>query len=150
MPGKVNPVIAESVAMLAAQVIGNDVTITIAGQSGNFELNVMLPVAAHNLLQSIALLAAGADNFANQCIDGLRATERGPAMVEQGLMVGTALAPRIGYEAAANVAKHAAKTGGTIREAARQLTDLSDAELDELLDPAAMTEPGKTLGSSGG
>jgi fumarate hydratase, class II len=150
MPGKVNPVIAESVTMVAAQVIGNDVAITVAGQSGNFELNVMLPVAAYNLLQSIALLATSAENFAVQCIEGLQATERGPAMVEQGLMTGTALAPRIGYEAAANVAKAAAKSGRTIREVAREMTDLTEAELDELLDPAAMTEPGTTLGPAGG
>jgi fumarate hydratase class II len=150
MPGKVNPVIAESVAMVAAQVLGNDVTINIAGQSGNFELNVMMPVAAYNLQQSITLLAPSCDNFAAQCIDGLRATERGPAMVEQGLMIGTALAPVIGYDAAANVAKTAAKTGRTIREVARELTDLTDAQLDELLDPAAMTEPGVSLGPAGG
>jgi fumarate hydratase class II len=150
MPGKVNPVIAESVAMVAAQVLGNDVTINLAGQSGNFELNVMLPVAAYNLQQSIELLATSCDNFAEQCIEGLRATERGPATVEQGLMIGTALAPRIGYEAAANVAKEAAGSGRTIREVARELTDLTDAELDDLLDPAAMTEPGTTLGPAGG
>lgn len=150
MPGKVNPVIAESVAMVAAQVLGNDVTINIAGQSGNFELNVMMPVAAYNLLQSIELLATSAENFAAQCIEGLKATDRGPAMVEQGLMIGTALAPRIGYEAAANVAKEAARSGRTIRDVARELTDLSDAELDDLLDPEKMTEPGATLGPSGG
>jgi fumarate hydratase class II len=101
-------------------------------------------------LQSIALLATSAENFAVQCIEGLQATERGPAMVEQGLMTGTALAPRIGYEAAANVAKAAAKSGRTIREVAREMTDLTEAELDELLDPAAMTEPGTTLGPAGG
>ncbi|RIK40117.1 MAG: aspartate ammonia-lyase, partial [Chloroflexi bacterium] len=150
MPGKVNPVIAESVAMVAAQVLGNDVTINIAGQSGNFELNVMMPVAAYNLLQSIELLATSSENFAAQCIEGLKATDRGPAMVEQGLMIGTALAPRIGYEAAANVAKEAARSGRTIRDVARELTDLSDAELDDLLDPEKMTEPGATLGPSGG
>jgi fumarate hydratase class II len=150
MPGKVNPVIAESVAMVCAQVIGNDVTITIAGQSGNFELNVMLPVAAYNLLQSISLLAASSENFAVQCIDGLRATERGPQMVEQGLMLATALAPVIGYDAAAGIAKLAAQTGRTIREVAREQTRLSEAELDELLDPLKMTEPGTTLASGGG
>jgi fumarate hydratase, class II len=150
MPGKVNPVIAESVAMVCAQVIGNDVTINIAGQSGNFELNVMMPVAAYNLLQSIAILATSAENFAEQCIDGLIATEQGPLMVERGLMTGTALAPVIGYDAAANIAKVAAKTGRTIREVAREETNLSEEELDRILDPAAMTEPGVTLASSGG
>jgi fumarate hydratase class II len=150
MPGKVNPVIAESVAMVSAHVIGNDATIAIAGQSGNFELNVMMPVAAYNLLQSISILATSCENFASQCIDGLKATEQGPAMVEKGLMIGTALAPRIGYDAAANIAKTAAKTGQTIRDVAREQTDLSEAELNELLDPAGMTEPGVTLAGSGG
>jgi len=150
MPGKVNPVIAESVTMVAAQVIGNDVTINIAGASGNFELNVMMPIAAYNAQQSIAILATACDNFAAQCIVGLKATERGPLMVERGLMVGTALAPRIGYDAAAAIAKEAAKSGCTIREVAREQTDLTEDELTELLDPAAMTEPGTTLASSGG
>ena len=93
MPGKVNPVIAESVAMVAAQVMGNDATITIAGQSGNFELNVMLPLIAYNLLQSIDLLANAAENLTDQCVSGIEATERGPELVEQGLMLATALAP---------------------------------------------------------
>jgi len=150
MPGKVNPVIAESVAMVAAQVLGNDVTINIAGQSGNFELNVMMPVAAYNLIQSITLLATSAENFAAQAIEGLKATDQGPRMVEQGLMLGTALAPRIGYDAAANIAKTAAKQGRTIREMAREMTNLTEEELNDLLDPAKMTEPGTTLASSGG
>jgi fumarate hydratase, class II len=142
MPGKVNPVIAEAVTMVAAQVLGNDVTINIAGQSGNFELNVMMPVATYNLLQSIAILATSTQNFAAQAIEGLKATEHGPLMVERGLMTGTALAPRIGYDAAAKIAKEAAASGRTIREVARELTELSEEELNELLDPAAMTEPG--------
>jgi len=150
MPGKVNPVIAESVAMVSAQVLGNDITINIAGQSGNFELNVMMPVAAYNLLQSISLLATSAENFAAQCIDGLKATEHGPAMVERGLMTGTALAPVIGYDAAANIAKVAAKTGQTIREVAREQTDLTEEDLARLLDPSTMTEPGVTLAGGGG
>jgi fumarate hydratase, class II len=142
MPGKVNPVIAESVCMVAAQVIGNDVTIAVGGQSGNFELNTMMPVIAYNLLQTIGLLAASARNFADQCIDGIEATERGPDMVEKGLMLATALAPEIGYERAAALAKEAATTGQTIREIARERTDLSDRDLDRILDPAAMVEPG--------
>jgi fumarate hydratase, class II len=150
MPGKVNPVIAESVAMVAAQVIGNDVTITVGGQSGNFELNVMMPVVAYNLLQSIRLLAGSTRNFATQTIDGLQATERGPEMVEKGLMLATALAPVIGYEAAAALAREAAKTGKTIREVAREQTDLSDADLDRILNPESMTAPGETVGSGGG
>ena len=94
MPAKVNPVIAESLVQVAAQVIGNDVTVALAGKGGYFELNTMMPVAAYNLLQSIELLAASADNFAEQCVKGLQATDAGPASVEQGLMLGTALFPR--------------------------------------------------------
>ena len=141
MPGKVNPVIAESVTMVSAQVIGNDQTIVIAGQSGNFELNVMMPVAAYNLLQSIDLLAASCENFARQCIDGLVATSAGPDMVEQGLAIGTALAPVIGYDAAARIAHIASETGETVKEVARRETDLSDEQLDEILDPSTMVDP---------
>ena len=140
MPGKVNPVIAESAAMVSAQVIGNDATIVIAGQSGNFELNVMLPVLAYNLLQSTALLATTADNLTDQCISGLTATTRGPELVEQGLMLATALAPGIGYDKAAEISKKAYKEGKTIREVAREDTDLSEEELDELLDARKMTQ----------
>ena len=141
MPGKVNPVIAESVTMVCAQVIGNDVTVTIAGQSGNFELNVMMPVAAHNLLESIELLATSCNNFARQCVNGLEATRRGPDMVTQGLAIGTALAPIIGYDKAANIAKVASETGETIREVALRETDLGSERLDEVLEPLSMTEP---------
>jgi fumarate hydratase class II len=141
MPGKVNPVIAESVAMVSAQVIGNDATIAIAGQSGNFELNVMMPVAAHNLLESIDLLAAASENFARQCIDGLVATKKGPEMVMQGLAICTALAPIIGYDEAARLAHVASESGETIKEVALRETDLSDAELDKVLEPLSMTEP---------
>ncbi|MDQ3506830.1 MAG: class II fumarate hydratase [Actinomycetota bacterium] len=140
MPGKVNPVIAESAAMVSAQVIGNDATVAYAGASGNFELNVMLPVLAHNLLQSISLLAATADNLTEQCISGLEATDRGPALVEEGLMLATALAPEIGYDKAASLAKEAYKNDKTIREVAHENTDLSEEKLDELLDARKMTE----------
>jgi fumarate hydratase, class II len=140
MPGKVNPVIAESVAMVAAQVMGNDATVTIAGQSGNFELNVMLPLIAYNLIQSIDLLANAAENLTDQCVSGIEATERGPELVEQGLMLATALAPVIGYDRAAEISKAAYKSGRTIREIAREETDLSEDELDELLDARHMTE----------
>ncbi|MBA2344524.1 MAG: class II fumarate hydratase [Rubrobacter sp.] len=140
MPGKVNPVIAESATMVAAQVIGNDATVAIAGQSGNFELNVMLPVLAYNLLQSTAILATTADNLTDQCISGIKATERGPELVEQGLMLATALAPGIGYDKAAEISKKAYKEGKTIREVAREDTDLSEEELDELLDARKMTQ----------
>ena len=150
MPGKVNPVIAESVTMVAAQVIGNDVTVTVGGQSGNFELNVMMPVIAYNLLQSISILGTSARNFAEKTIDGLEATDRGPEMVEKGLMLATALAPAIGYEQAAAIAKEAAAGGSTIREVGRTRTDLSDDELDRLLNPESMTEPGTVSGGGGG
>ncbi len=150
MPGKVNPVIAESVCMACAQVIGNHTTITVAGQSGNFEINVMMPVAAYNLLQSISLLAAEARNFTEQCITGLQATTRGPEMVERGLAICTSLAPVIGYDAAANLSKDAYKTGKTIREVAREKTNLTEEELDRILDPASMTKPGLEGGPAGG
>lgn len=150
MPGKVNPVIAESVAMACAQVMGNHTTIAIAGQSGNFEINVMMPVAAYNLLQSISLLAASARNFAEQCITGIKATSRGPEMVERGLAICTSLAPVIGYDAAARIAKEAAASGRTIREVARETTQLSEADLERILDPANMTKPGLEGGPAGG
>ena len=150
MPGKINPVIAESVIQVVAQVVGNDAAVTLAGQGGYFELNTMMPVAAHNILESIALLAASANNFAEQCVKGIEATGVGPEMVERGLMLGTALAPAIGYDAAASIAKDAAATGRTIRETAIEKTELSDAELDELLDPEGMTQPGVNVGGGGG
>jgi fumarate hydratase, class II len=143
MPGKVNPVICESVTMVAAQVLGNDASVAFAGAAGSLlELNVMMPVAAYNLLQSISLLSASAVNLAEQCVDGIQATDRGPRLVEEGLMIGTALAPRIGYDAAAAIAKEAFRSGRTVREVARERTELSAEELDELLDPARMTKPG--------
>ena len=140
MPGKVNPVIAESATMVAAQVIGNDATVAIAGQSGNFELNVMLPVLAYNLLQSIEILGTASANLADQCVSGIEATDRGPALVEQGLMLATALAPEVGYDKAAEIAKQAYKEEKTIRDLAREQTDLSDEDLDKLLDARKMTE----------
>jgi fumarate hydratase class II len=150
MPGKVNPVIAESVCMACAQVIGNHTTITVAGQSGNFEINVMMPVSAYNLLQSVSLLAAVSRNFTEQCVKGIQATPRGPEMVERGLAICTSLAPVIGYDAAANISKEAYKTGQTIREVARERTNLSEEELDRILDPASMTKPGLEGGPAGG
>lgn len=150
MPGKVNPVIPESLIQVCAQVIGNDVTVTVGGQWGFFELNTMMPVVAYNLLESIALLAAGARNFAQQCVQGLAQTGRGPESVERGLAICTALAPRIGYDAAADIAKEAYKTGQTIREVARLRTSLSEAQLDEALNPWSMTEPGLGGGPAAG
>lgn len=150
MPGKINPVIAESMIQVAAQVVGNDATVALAGQGGYFELNTMMPVAAYNLLQSISLLAASANNFADQCVSGIQATQVGPQMVERGLMLGTALTPAIGYDAAAAIAKRASATGRTIREVAREETELSDQELDLLLDPSEMTRPGLEVRGGGG
>ena len=141
MPGKVNPVIAESLIQVTAQVIGNDTTIALSGQGGYFELNMMMPVAAFNLLQSIELMSASAGNFTAQCVNGVEATSRAASLVEQGLMLGTALAPAIGYDAAASIAKEAAKTGKTIREIASEQTSLSDADLSVILDPIKMVEP---------
>jgi len=148
MPGKVNPVISESVIQVVAQVFGNHEAVAMAGHGSYFELNTMMPVAAHNVLESISLLAASANNFAEQCVMGIEATDVGPDMLEKGLMLGTGLAPEIGYDAAAAIAKEAAATGKTIREVAKEKSNLSDADLDRLLDAGAMTEPG--LGSGGG
>jgi fumarate hydratase, class II len=149
MPGKVNPVIVESLTMVVARVIGNDATIAF-GQTGSLlELNVMMPVTAAALLESIALLAASSRNFADRSVAGITATDRGPALVEQGLMLATALAPEIGYDAAAALAKDAFKSGRTIRELALE-RGIAAKRLDELLDPAAMTEPGLGSGPSGG
>jgi fumarate hydratase class II len=139
MPGKVNPVIAESAMMVATQVIGNDTSITLAGQSGNFELNTMLPLIAYNLLQSIEILGNTASNFADQCVEGIQATERASELVENSLMLATALAPEVGYDKAAEISKEAYKNDKTIREVAREKTDLSDEELDEVLDAHKMT-----------
>ena len=150
MPGKVNPVICESVLMVCVQVIGNDAAITVGGQSGNFEINLMMPIIAYDLLQSISLLANASTNLAKQCVDGLKATAKGPEMVERGLAICTSLAPIIGYDAAANLAKEAAKTGKTIREVAREKTKLTEAELDKILDPSLMCEPSADRVGAGG
>jgi len=143
MPGKVNPVIAESALMAAAQVIGNDLTVTLAGQSGVFELNVMMPVMAHNILQSIRLLAASAENLAERCVAGIQANaERCNEMVEKSLAMCTALAPEIGYDEAAAIAKESYKTGRTVREIALERKIMPPKRLKEILDPMRMTKPG--------
>jgi fumarate hydratase, class II len=149
MPGKVNPVIVESLTMVVARVVGNDATIGFSQTGSLLELNVMMPVAGVALLESIALLAAAARNFADRCVAGLAATERGPALVEQGLMLATALAPVIGYDEAAALAKEALRTGRTIRELATE-RGIAPDRLDDLLDPAKMTEPGLDGGGAGG
>jgi len=134
MPGKVNPVIAESLLMICAQVIGHDATITWCAAAGNMELNVMMPVMAYDLLESIELLAAGSRNFQVRCIDGLEAdADRAGAFVEQSLAMATVLAPVLGYEKAAELAKKAYASGKTIREVARGV--LPEEKLNELLDP---------------
>jgi fumarate hydratase class II len=142
MPGKVNPVICESTMQVCFKVIGNDATVTLASQASSFELNVALPVAAHCLLESITLLAAASSNFSSNCLKGLEATTTGPALVERGLALCTALAPVVGYDLAAEIAKEAAKTGETILLVAQRKTSLSLEELSKLLDPFAMTKPG--------
>ena len=151
MPGKVNPVIAESVTMVCAQVIGNDVTVTVGGQAANFELIVMLPVMGYNLLQSIELLATASNNFSAKCIEGIKANEeRCKSLIEESLAMCTALAPEIGYEAAAKLAKEAYKTGRTVRQVAQAQNVLPEKRLAELLDPWRMTESGGPVGSAGG
>jgi len=142
MPGKVNPVLCESAMMVCAQVIGNDATITWAGANGNFELNVMMPVMAHNLLESIRLLANVVDVFCDKCVRGIVAREeRCRELIELSMAMVTSLAPKIGYDRAAEIAKESAKTGRTIREIAREKKILPDHELEEALDPIKMTEP---------
>jgi fumarate hydratase class II len=151
MPGKINPVIPEAVAMIGAQVIGNDVTITVAGQSGSFQLNVMLPVIAYNLLQSIELLANGARALSESAIAGFvvnsdriaQATERNPILV-------TALNPIIGYERAAAIAKRAYAERKPIVDMAVEMTGLDRAELQRLLNAHELTKGGIKSGNVGG
>jgi fumarate hydratase class II len=140
MPGKVNPVIAESLLMACAQVIGYDATITWCCAAGNFELNVMMPVMAYDLLQSIELLAAASRNFDRRLIQGLEAdAERASGYVEQSLAMCTVLAPVIGYEKAASIAKEAYRSGRTVREVARETSGIPESRLNELLDPGSQT-----------
>jgi len=142
MPGKVNPVIPEAVIQAAAQVTGNDLAITIGGQWGNFELNVMMPMMAHNLLQSIALVGSAARAFKEKCIDGIQADrKRCESMIEQSLAMCTPLAKVIGYDRAAQIAKEAYQTGRTVREIAREKGVLPEDELAKVLDPESMTRP---------
>lgn len=143
MPGKINPVIEESVTMVCAQVIGNDSAITVAGQSGNFELNVMLPVVAHNLLESINILGNAVRNLAEKSVSRLTVNkERVADMVGRNPVLVTALNPLIGYDKAAKIAKKAFAESRPVKEVAREMTDLSDEELDQALDPIKMTKGG--------
>jgi fumarate hydratase class II len=142
MPGKINPVIPESVCQVVAQVTGNDAAINVGGQAGNFELNVMKPVMAHNLLQSIELVANVSDLLADRCVAGIEADEKTCAEnAERSLSIVTALAPHIGYDDAAEIAKQAMKEGRTIRDVALE-HGLSEDELDDYLDVRQMTERG--------
>jgi fumarate hydratase class II len=144
MPGKVNPVICESMLQLCAQVIGNDTTITLGGMGGVFELNVMLPVIAYNLLESITILSNGCDMFRENLIDGLKVNEKTcEDYIEGSLAMCTSLAPVIGYDKAAHLAHVAYETGKTVREIALEEKVLPEDELTELLDPTSMTTPNK-------
>jgi fumarate hydratase class II len=143
MPGKINPVIEESITMVCAQAIGNDSAITVAGQSGNFELNVMLPVVAHNLLESINILGNAVRNLADRSVSRLSVNkERVADMVGRNPVLVTALNPLIGYDKAAKIAKKAFAESRPVKEVAREMTDLSDEELDQALDPIKMTKGG--------
>ena len=150
MPGKVNPVMCESLMMVCAQVIGNDSCVTWSGANGNFELNVMMPVMAYNLLESIRLLANVCDVFSEKCVRGIEANEeRCRELVELSMAMVTSLAPKIGYDRAAEIAKESAKTGRTVREICLEKKVLPADELERALDPVGMTEAGGE-GSAGG
>ena len=144
MPGKVNPVIPESLIQVCAQVIGNDAAITLGGLSGNFELNVMMPLIARNLLESIRLLGNAVSNFSSRCIEGLEADrERCEEMIEKSLALATALAPRTGYNEAARIARKAYEQQKTIRQVAEEEGLFTEKEVNHLLDPRSMIAPMK-------
>ena len=142
MPGKVNPTQAEALTMVAAQVMGNHVAVTVAGSQGHMELNVFKPVIVYNVLQSIRLLADGAVSFTDRCVAGIEANrERIAELMNKSLMLVTALAPEIGYDQAAAVAKHAHKTGQTLKEAALELGVVTAERFDEVVRPETMVKP---------
>ena len=142
MPGKVNPVLAESLTQVCAQVIGNDVTVSIAGQSGNFELNVMMPVMAHNILESIELLSSSSKVFANDCISGIKAdSKKCESFIEDSLAMCTSLAPVIGYDKAAAVAKKAFAEGKSVRDIVYEENILEKKKADDILNPKKMIKP---------
>ena len=150
MPGKVNPVMCEALMQVCAQVIGNDATVTWCGANGNFELNVMMPVLAHDILESVRLLAAASTVFADRCVAGIVANQaRCEELIEYSMSMVTSLAPIIGYDRAAQIAKESAKTGRTVRELCIEQKVLPPAELAAALDPVEMTKPGGE-GSAGG
>jgi fumarate hydratase class II len=143
MPGKVNPTQAEALTMLCAQVLGNDVAVGVGGASGQFELNVYKPMLAHNFLQSVRLLADGCASFEEHCARGIRANEaRIGELVERSLMLVTALAPHIGYDRAAEIAKKAHQDGSTLKAAALALGYVSAQDFERWVRPEAMTRPG--------
>ncbi|MGH7953307.1 MAG: class II fumarate hydratase [Limisphaerales bacterium] len=142
MPGKVNPVMCEMVIQVGAQIIGNDAAVTFAGTFGSFELNTMMPVAAHNLLQAIDLLTNASRVFARLCVSGLEAdAQKCESNIEKSLAICTSLAPAIGYDNAAKIAKAAYESGRTVREVAREISGLSEEKIAELLDPKSQTSP---------
>ena len=148
MPGKVNPVMSEMLMQVCAQVIGNDTAITWGGANGNFELNVMMPMMAHNLLESIRLLSNAIEVFRLKCLKGITANaSRCTELVERSMAMVTALVPAIGYDRAAEIARESAETGKTIREICREKEILPMAELNKALNPAAMTKPGGKSGA---
>lgn len=143
MPGKTNPVMSEMLIQVCAQVIGNDAAVTIGCRDGHFELNVMMPMMSYNLLESIRLLSSAARVFADRCVKGIEADEkRCGELIEGSLAMCTSLAPHIGYDKAAAIAKEAYATGKTVRQVAKEKKVLTDAELDKALDPLSMTKPG--------
>jgi fumarate hydratase class II len=143
MPGKVNPVIPESLLQVCAQVIGNDAAITWGGANGNFELNVMMPMMAHNLLQSISLLSNATVMFEEKCVRGIEANlTRISETVERSLMLSTTLAPVVGYDKAAEISKKAFTENKTVREVALATVKISAEELNKILDPSQMVIPG--------
>jgi len=142
MPGKVNPVLCESLLMVCAHVVGADAAVAACAPYARFELAAMLPVAGWHLVTAVELLAAATDGFTERCVKGIEATAEGPAKVERGLALATALVPVLGYDRATAIAKAAAESGRTVREVARELSGLSEADLTRLLDPARMTGPG--------
>jgi len=143
MPGKVNPVMPEMMMMVAAQVIGNDAAVTWGAANGNFELNVMMPVIARNLLDSIAILSSASSTLAEKCVQGLVANaERARELVERNVIIVTALNPHIGYDNGAKVAKEALATGKTVREVVLEKGLMTTDELDRALDLKRMTEGG--------
>ena len=143
MPGKVNPTQCEAMTMVCTQVMGNNAAMGMAGSQGHFELNVFKPVMAYNMMQSIRLLADAADSFAERCVEGITANEeRIEELVNRSLMLVTALNPKIGYDKATEVAKKAHKEGTTLKESALALGYVTEAEFDEIVDPAKMVKPG--------